>query len=433
MARKKNEITLKEPVRIREKNLKDGNKSLYLDIYLNGNRKKEGLKLYIVPEVNAAAKQQNKNTWKLAEQIKAQRILDIQKVGMVDWEKVKKINMTLIDWVDKYIDDKDGLSESSTRSKRNLKDRIVEYLKYINKENLPLNKVDKDFVKGFIAFLKTCTFNNGKKTLSDTTQRIFVNRFGTIMENAIREGIVTVNPFRLLDKKEKPQKQNAEKEFLTIDELKKVIATPCRYPIVKKAFLFSCFTGLRWSDMLTLEPKHIHDSVDGKTQYIEKKQVKTKQDVVVPLCTDALKWMPEPEDGKTIFHELQITSTTVEVVLGEWMEAAGIKKHITYHCSRHTAATMWLTLGANLYVVSKLLGHRSIKVTEVYARIVDQTKIQTMNLVNDMFNKSTSETPATSVNNVVNVNTIDTTHIVDNVHNGVIGVPSISGSQVANL
>ena len=84
MARKKNEITLKEPVRIREKNLKDGNKSLYLDIYMNGNRKKEDLKLYIVPKVNAAAKQQNKNTWKLAEQIKAQCILDIQKVSMVD-------------------------------------------------------------------------------------------------------------------------------------------------------------------------------------------------------------------------------------------------------------------------------------------------------------------------------------------------------------
>ena len=145
--------------------------------------------------------------------------------------------------------------------------------------------------------------------------------------------------------------------------------------------------------------------------------------------------MPEPQnDGKTLFHELQITQTTVEVVLQEWMEAAGIKKHITYHCSRHTAATMWLTLGANLYVVSKLLGHRSIKVTEVYARIVDQTKIQTMNLVNDMFNASTDKKDAApTANNVVNVNTIDTTHIVDNVHNGVIGVPSISGGQVANL
>lgn len=416
MGRKKNEITLKEPVRIREKELKDGNKSLYLDIYMNGNRKKEGLKLYIVPEVNAASKQQNKNTWKLAEQIKAQRILDIQKVGMVDWEKVKKINMTLIDWVDKYIDDKEGLSESSTRGKRNLKDRIVEYLKYINKENLPLNKVDKDFAKSFIAFLKTCTYNNGKKTLSATTQRIFVNRFGTIMENAIREGIVSVNPFRLLDKREKPQKLNAEKEFLTIDELKKAIATPCRYTIVKKAFLFSCFTGLRWSDIITLEPKHIHTSADGKSQYIEKKQVKTHQDVIVPLCADALKWMPKPEEGKTIFHELQITRTTVEVVLLEWIEEAGIKKHITYHCSRHTAATMWITLGANLYVVSKLLGHRSIKVTEVYAKIVDQTKIQTMNLVNDLFN--TSGNKATSE---------------DKADNDGMNSPSCSDSRAANL
>ena len=404
MARKKQEINLKEPVRIREKDLKDGNKSLYLDIYLKGNRKKEGLKLYIVPEVSAAAKQQNRNTWKLAEQIKAQRILDIQKVGLVDWEQVKKINTTLVDALDKYVKDSDNLSESSTRSKRNMKTRVEEYLIYINKENLPLNKVDKDFCKGFIAFLKTCTFDNGQKTLSPTTQRIFVNRFGTVLENAVREGIITTNPIRLLDKKEKPQKQNVEKEFLTIDELKKVIATECRYPIVKKAFLFSCFTGLRWSDMLTLEWKHIHDAADGKSKYIEKKQVKTKQFVVVPLCKDAMKWMPEQQKGEDrIFHELQITSTTVEVILGEWMEAAGIKKHITYHCSRHTAATMWLTLGANLYVVSKLLGHRSIKVTEVYARIVDQTKSDTMNLVNNMFSgKSTNGNVPANVTGVTN-------------------------------
>lgn len=89
MGRKKKEIKLKEPVRIREKNLLDGSISLYLDIYYRGNRKKEGLKLYLVPEINAATKLQNANTRKLAEQIKAQRILDIQKEGLVDWDKVK--------------------------------------------------------------------------------------------------------------------------------------------------------------------------------------------------------------------------------------------------------------------------------------------------------------------------------------------------------
>lgn len=389
MGRKKQEIHLKEPVRIREKNLKDGNKSLYLDIYMRGTRKKEGLKLYLVPEVSAATKIQNQNTMKLAEQIKAQRILDIQKVGLVDWEKVKKINTTLLDYTDKYIEVDAHLSASSNRAKKNLRARIREYLLYICNEQLPLHKVDKDFCKGFIAFLKTCTYNNGKKTLGQTTQRMFINRFGSIMESAIREGLVSQNPFKLLDKKEKPQKKSAEKEFLTIDELKRVMDTPCRYPIVKRAFLFCCFTGLRFSDMRTLEWKHIHESADNKSCYIEKEQVKTGNTVVVPLSAEALKWMPEQQnDKKLVFHELKITQTTVEVVLKEWMEEAGIQKHITYHCSRHTAATMWLTLGANLYVVSKLLGHRSIKVTEVYAKIVDQTKIDTMNLVNNMFSRA---------------------------------------------
>lgn len=389
MGRKKTEINLKEPVRIREKKLKDGNTSLFLDIYMRGSRKRECLKLYLIPEVSAEAKIQNQNTMKLAVQIKAQRILDIQKVGLVDWEKIKKINTTLLNYVDRYINEETNLSASSTRIKKKLRARIKEYLLHIGNEYLPLNKVDKDFCKGFIAFLKTCTYNKGKKKLGCTTQRIFVNRFGSIMEQALREGLVRQNPFKLLDKKEKPQKNCAEKEFLTIDELKKVMNTPCRYLIVKQAFLFCCFTGLRFSDMRTLEWKHIHESADNKNYYIEKKQVKTGNTVVVPLSEEAIKWMPEQQNSeKLVFHELQITQTTVEVVLEEWMAAAGIKKHVTYHCSRHTAATMWLTLGANLYVVSKLLGHRSIKVTEIYTKIVDQTKIDTMKLVNKMFSRT---------------------------------------------
>ena len=98
MAKKKKEIKVKEPVRIREKVLGDGTISLYLDMYHKGNRKKEGLKLYLIPESSPTAKQQNKNTRRLAEQIKAQRILDIQKDGLVDWEKLKKSRTTLDSW-----------------------------------------------------------------------------------------------------------------------------------------------------------------------------------------------------------------------------------------------------------------------------------------------------------------------------------------------
>lgn len=386
MGRKKKEIKMKEPVRIREKRLNDGNVSLYLDIYYMGARKKEGLKLYLVPEVNAAAKLQNRNTLKLAEQIKAERILDIQQHSLVNWENVKKGRMTLSAWVEKYTKDENGLTPASMRSKRNAQARVEQYLLYIGKPNLALKEVDKDFCKGFIAFLKTCTFNNGKKTLGSTTCRIFMNRLAAALNMAVREGLIDNNPFKLLDAKEKPQKKSAMREFLTIEELRTLIATPCRYEIVKKAFLFSCFTGLRYSDMMALKWNEIHKAADGKTLYIEHEQVKTKNMVTIPLSNEALKWMPRKSKGdERVFHQLRITSTTVEVVLGEWMQEAGIQKHITYHCSRHTAATLLLTLGADLYTVSKILGHRSIRMTEVYAKIVDKKKIETMNLVNNMF------------------------------------------------
>lgn len=386
MGRKKKEIKMKEPVRIREKRLNDGNVSLYLDMYYMGARKKEGLKLYLVPEVNAAAKLQNKNTLKLAEQIKAERILDIQQHGLVNWENVKKGRMTLAAWVEKYTKDENGLTPASMRSKRNAQARVEQYLLYIGKPNLALKEVDKDFCKGFIAFLKTCTFNNGKKTLGSTTCRIFVNRLAAALNMAVREGLIDNNPFKLLDAKEKPQKKSAMREFLTIEELRTLIATPCRYEIVKKAFLFSCFTGLRYSDMMALKWNEIHKAADGKTLYIEHEQVKTKNTVTIPLSNEALKWMPrKSKDCERVFHQLRITSTTVEVVLDEWMQEAGIQKHITYHCSRHTAATLLLTLGADLYTVSKILGHQSIRMTEVYAKIVDKKKIETMNLVNNMF------------------------------------------------
>lgn len=386
MGRKKKEIKMKEPVRIREKRLNNGNVSLYLDMYYMGARKKEGLKLYLVPEVNAAAKLQNRNTLKLAEQIKAERILDIQQHGLVNWENVKKGRMTLSAWVEKYAAEENGLTPASMRSKRNAQARVEQYLLYIGKPNLALKEVDKDFCKGFIAFLKTCTFNNGKKTLGSTTCRIFMNRLAAALNMAVREGLIDNNPFKLLDAKEKPQKKSAMREFLTIEELRTLIATPCRYEIVKKAFLFSCFTGLRYSDMMALKWNEIHKAADGKTLYIEHEQVKTKNMVTIPLSNEALKWMPRKSKGdERVFHQLRITSTTVEVVLGEWMQEAGIRKHITYHCSRHTAATLLLTLGADLYTVSKILGHRSIRMTEVYAKIVDKKKIETMNLVNNMF------------------------------------------------
>lgn len=387
MAKRKKEIKVKEPVRIREKVLGDGTISLYLDMYHKGNRKKEGLKLYIIPETTPAAKLQNKNTRKLAEQVKAQRILDIQKDGLVDWEKLKKSRTTLISWLEDFVTCEEQLSPSGVVSKRNAKVRVEEYIASIGKPDLRLSDVDREFCRGFVAFLRTCKSHRGKGMISDTTARLLMSRIAAAMNKAVVEGLIPSNPFRALEAKEKPKFAASRREFLTVEELRVLINTPCRCDIVKKAFLFSCFTGLRYSDMKSLLWSEIHTAADGKTQYIEHRQVKTKKTVTIPLSEEALRWMPRQEDGiDKVFHGLKVSTSTVEAVLKEWMKDCKIDKHITYHCSRHTAATTLLTLGANLYVVSKLMGHSSIQMTEVYAKIVDQKKVETMNLVNSLFN-----------------------------------------------
>ena len=393
MAKKKKEIKVKEPVRIREKTLGDGTISLYLDMYHKGNRKKEGLKLYIIPETTPAAKLQNKNTRRLAEQIKAQRILDIQKDGLVDWEKLKKSRITLVSWLEDFVTCEVQLSPSGVISKRNAKVRVEEYLASIGKPDMRLADVDREFCRGFVAFLRTCKSHRGKETISDTTARLLMSRVAAAMNKAVVEGLIPNNPFKALESKEKPKITASRREFLTVEELKVLINTPCRCDMVKKAFLFSCFTGLRYSDMRSLLWSEVHTAADGKTRYIEHRQVKTKKTVTIPLSEEALRWMPKQVDGiDRVFHELKVSTSTVEVILKEWMKDCKIDKHITYHCSRHTAATTLLTLGANLYVVSKLMGHSSIQMTEVYAKIVDQKKVETMNLVNNLFTKPASKT-----------------------------------------
>ena len=399
MAKRKKEIKVKEPVRIREKVLGDGTISLYLDMYHKGNRKKEGLKLYIIPETTPAAKLQNKNTRRLAEQIKAQRILDIQKDGLVDWEKLKKFRTTLVSWLEDFVTCEAQLSPSGVVSKRNAKVRVEEYLASIGKPDLRLSEVDREFCRGFVAFLRTCKSHRGKETISETTARLLMYRIAAAMDKAVVEGLIPNNPFRVLEAKEKPKIRASRREFLTVEELKVLINTPCRCDIVKRAFLFSCFTGLRYSDMKSLLWSEIHTTADGKTLYIEHRQVKTKKTVTIPLSDEALRWMPKQVDGiDQVFHELKISTGTVEDVLKEWMKDCKIDKHITYHCSRHTAATTLLTLGANLYVVSKLMGHSCIQMTEVYAKIVDQKKVETMNLVNNLFTNPATPSATNTVN-----------------------------------
>ncbi len=172
------------------------------------------------------------------------------------------------------------------------------------------------------------------------------------------------------------------RSYMTIEEVRALIATPVQDGRVKNAYLFSCFCGLRISDIVGLKWKNVF--VDNGQYRLAVAMQKTKEPIYLPLSNEALKWMPEREDKAADDHVFSLPSEH-QPVSQAVSRAAGITKRFTFHTARHTFATMMLTLGADLYTVSKLLGHTSVRMTQVYAKIINQKKDEAVNLVNGLF------------------------------------------------
>ena len=169
MARPKKQLKLKEPIRLREKKLVDGNRSLYLDIYHRGTRKYEYLKLYLIPENDPSAKEHNKEIMKVAEQIKAERILALQNRGIEGWRFIKKSSMPMVQWLENdYEKPSKVLSESTKNWRKQTRKMFALYLESIHKPGLSLEEVDKSICRGYIAYLRTATnrSTNEPRTIS---------------------------------------------------------------------------------------------------------------------------------------------------------------------------------------------------------------------------------------------------------------------------
>ncbi len=387
MARPKKQINAKEPVRLREKQLKDGNKSLYLDIYYKGTRKYEYLRLYVTPERTPLDKEHNRKVREIAEQVKAERVLSLQSKGIGKWDEIRKASMRLTDWLTQEEERPAlGISARTVKWRTQVHAIVDDYLANIGRPNVGLDEIDRDFCRGFILYLGTLTNKRCKeeRPLTQNTRHSYQKILIAALNHAVREGLMTSNPFMSLPANERIPEKEGEREFLTIEEQKRLFATPCSREDVRVAFIFSCLTGLRKSDIVALCPKHIKTSPDGKSKYIEIEQEKTEDKVIVPLHEEALKYLSETTAHDEHYFTLPSTGGICKV-LTKWAEAAGITKHITFHSARHTFATTLLTLGTDLYTVSKLLGHKSIQVTEVYAKVVDSKKVESVSKLDNLF------------------------------------------------
>ena len=392
MAKQKQTVKLKEPVRIRFKQLSNGNQSIYLEYYtgdvirkenyVGGKRKYEFLKLYLIPERTREDKAKNEATLALAKAIQSRRIVEVQNDAH-GFQNTNKSRVNLLDYLENI--GKQSAEQGSRNYARTVLN-TVRALRLFRGDYIAFRDVDKEFLSEFTDYLRQmpkASKYGVLKTGGRLSNNSVVSYYGTLrtaINRAYKEGIITVNPTKEFDFASKVRQEPSRREYLTLDELKTLINTECRHEIVKRAFLFSCLCGLRVSDIRKLRWCDLQRS--GGRVRIEITMQKTKEPLYLPISDEALKWLPERGEANDSDFIFPLTHEgTVNDTLHHWAKVAGITKHISFHVARHTHATMMLTLGADLYTVSKLLGHKNIATTQIYAKIVDKKKEEAIGLI----------------------------------------------------
>ncbi len=383
----------KESICLRARALKNGTSSLYLDYYDHGRRLRENLKLYLVPETSAIAKRQNDETLRTAYAVKAQRVVMKQNEEQGFIGKVK-CNYLFVDYMETLAQDYD-LNNSACYA-RSVRNCIVMFKRF--RPEIKLGQVDTRVLEDFTRFLNT-TPNKYGRPLAQASKKLYFEVVMNTLNTAVREDLIPMNPAIKMDKRKRPKADGATKVYLTLDEVKRMMAVDSStvlpstlnqydavtYEEIKNAFLFSCFCGLRYGDIMRLTWGQIRDVLDedGVSQkQIELTQHKTSSAVYIPLSKNALKWLPQREKKKLsdyVFFMPHVSTT--EKFLAAWAQKAGVYKHVTFHVSRHTAATLMINFGADIYSVSKILGHKNVSTTQIYAKIVDSTKRKAVNVV----------------------------------------------------
>ena len=370
----KNISKIKEPIRLRTKKLSNGNQSLYLDCYIEGKREYEFLKLYLIPETSSANKEANKETLKLANAIKAQKIVELQNNRHGFSLGAMRSKMNLIDYIEILAEKKREKAGGEVRGNYQNFMALAYHLKKYSGNRTTFRQVDKTYCQGFIEYMKTAVNALNGKQLSPNTQWSYMKKFETVINNAISDEMTDKNPFKQIQVENKPKKFTTEVGYLTIEEVNTLVNTPCFYPNIKEGFLFSCFSGLRLSDVKNLTWGKLQKDNNGNT-FINYVQKKTKKQEYLPISKSAVKYLPErgnATDDDSVFKFP--SGGYVNLQLKQWMFMAGIKKRVTFHVARHTNATLLLSLEVPIETVSKILGHADIKTTQIYAKVIDKSK-----------------------------------------------------------
>jgi integrase len=375
MGNKKTAPKAKEPIKVRFKELANCNKSVYLDFYRNGKREYEFLKLYLNPKTDQATKQANEETLRVANAIKARKVVELQNSvhGFSVGSGRSKIN--IIDYIKSIADRKRTNAGGGNRTTGMSYLALAKQIENYSGLKATFKQVDKNYCIGFIEHLRTAINKNTGLPLSVNTQVGYMKRFETVINYAISDEVTNSNPFKQIKPENKPKKRKKEITYLTIEEVKMLENTESLIPYVRQAFLFSCYTGLRFSDVKGLTWGDIRKDNVGET-FINHTQKKTKKHEYLPIPQKAVEFLSDKtgkRDTDNVFY--MQSGGYINLQLKAWAALAGLKKHLTFHMARHTYATILLSLGAPLEIISENLGHSDPRITkDHYAAIENKVK-----------------------------------------------------------
>lgn len=337
-------------------------------------RKRESLKLTLVANPrDPMQRQQNRDTIELARRIRWEREQEfLQNREGYRLRKERKVNF--LDYCQQYID---TYNKKDVRMITLARNRFSDFLtaqNVLDPKQLTAEEITPDLIRRFVDYLHTRSKGEGAKTI--------YKRFKKIVKRCIEAGYMKIDPCKGITCA--ADEDVLTKDWLTMDEVQKLIAThyPQENKMVRNAFIFCLYTGVRWCDVKDLT----FANIDVSAKMLRFEQVKTKGHsskswVYIPLNDGLLNLVGQPPKGQgkdaRIFRLPSYESSCKSVKY--WVKKAGIDKHISWHCARHSFAVNILNNGANIKTVSSLLGHSSLRHTEKYTRVVDKLKEDAIN------------------------------------------------------
>lgn len=353
-------------VTLRKKPISKGRQSLFLDIWppiynpeTGKMERKHYLKLFIYNRPkNDNERKINKETLALAEYVRAQRHIELQSKRF-DFISEEKMKSNFIEFF-----------EQEARKRNNCYNWVmsVRYFKTFVGSKIPFNELNETLCEEYADYLLTCPALGRRKTIKKNTAVAYYGRFKLTLKEAFKKRFLPTDLGSIIDS---ITPQETHRPFLFMEELQRMANAKCGNPIVKKAGLFSAMTGFRYSDVEKLIWSEIHGT-EGN-YYIVYNQEKTENAEYHPVSDQTIKLLGERGNSDSrVFEGLNYHNTVAE--LKKWLANAGIEKHFTFHGFRHTFATLQIAAGTSIYTVSKLLGHKDIKTTQIYAKIVDSLK-----------------------------------------------------------